>query len=418
MKFLSFATIFAAASGFILLWLVAGALGQERTAEFAAYWGLFFALTGLLDGLMQETTRAVSAARKHQPKTARPLKLGTLLAISTAVLVIGTGPFWIGLLLSSYHSSAVVLMAIGLVSYTYQAVLSGALSAMQLWKQYAWLVVLDSGIRLAIVVVAWLFSWGLFAYIFVTVIGACSWLVILGCSQPARMALRQPTDVDPPQFARRVAATMTATGASAALITGFPTLVKATSHESVGASVTLGGIIIAITLTRAPILVPLQRFQSALIVRFLHRPKALLQPLALVFGAGVIGAGAAWLIGPWIMQVFFRPDMFVPGEILAVLTFASACTGALMITGTAVLAHEQHRLYVGGWVLATVVAFGCLLLPFDLAVRVCLALTIGPLLGVIAHAGVLFATHQKTSPSASGQSSSSSSSGGGCSPRN
>lgn len=391
MKSLSLATLFAAASGFILLWVAAWALGQELTAEFAAYWGLFFALTGLIDGLMQETTRAVSAAQKHPPGTARPLKLGTLLAISTAVLIVGTGPFWIGLLLSSYQPVAVGLMAIGLVSYTYQAVLSGVLSAMQLWRQYAWLIALDSGVRLVLVVAAWLLGWGLFVFILVTVIGASSWIVVLACSKEARAALRQPTDVDPPQFARRVAATMTASGASAALITGFPTLVKATSAESVGTTVTLGGIIIAVTLTRAPILVPLQRFQSALIVRFMHQPQALAQPLAMVFGVGLVGAAAAWLVGPWILRMFFREDMFVPGDILAVLTFGSACTGALIITGTAVLANERHRLYLVGWLLATVVAFGCLLLPFDLAVRVCLALTVGPLLGVVTHSGLLLA---------------------------
>ncbi|MDO5077794.1 hypothetical protein [Corynebacterium sp.] len=398
MKFLSFATVFAAASGFVLLIVASWALGERLTAEFAAYWGLFFALTGLLDGLMQETTRAVGAGRSNPTGTARPLRLGTVLALVTAALVVATGPVWIVLLLSSYHPVAVGLMALGLVSYTYQAVLSGALSAMQLWKHYAWLVALDSGVRLALVILAWWFGWGLLVFIVVTVIGAASWVVVLAVSKSAREALRQPTDVNPRLFARRVAATMTATGASAALITGFPTLVKGTSETSAGAAVTLGGIIMAITLTRAPILVPLQRFQSALIVRFMRQPKALAQPLAAVFGVGLVGAAAAWLIGPWLMRLFFREDMFVPGNILAVLTMASACTGALIITGTAMLANERHRIYLLGWVLATAVAFAALLLPLDLVWRVCLALTVGPLSGVSLHlAAALSRRHHQPS---------------------
>ena len=75
----------------------------------------------------------------------------------------------------------------------------------------------------------------------------------------------------------------------------------------------------------------------------------------------------------------------MPGGLL-VLTFASACTGALMVTGAATLACEQHKGYVLGWATASVGAFGVLwLAPLSLEAGVCVALIAGPLLGGLVH---------------------------------
>ena len=92
---------------------------------------------------------------------------------------------------------------------------------------------------------------------------------------------------------------------------------------------------------------------------------------------------------------FFGDGFEVPGHILAVLTFASACTGALMITSAAVLAAELHRLYVLGWFMASAIAFGMLLLPAPVEVRVCLALLLGPLGGGLVQTFGLRITHHK-----------------------
>lgn len=60
-----------------------------------------------------------------------------------------------------------------------------------------------------------------------------------------------------------------------------------------------------------------------------------------------------------------------------------------MITGTATLAIERYRSYVLGWVVATVVAFAMLLLPFTLATNVCTALLLGPAVGALVHVSAL-----------------------------
>ncbi|RSZ64390.1 hypothetical protein EAH68_05195 [Corynebacterium hylobatis] len=389
MRALSLATVFAALSGFVVIYVASWALDIDQFAAFQAYWGLFFAATGFLDGIMQETTRGVSSARgTGRSGTGRPWRLAAVIGGTVLVVALVVGFFWMPILLRghAHTATATAFLAFGLLTYAFQAVLSGVLSGMGLWRRYAGLVALDSGVRLLFALVAWQLGWGMTAFLIITVIGALSWLVIL----LAGGSVRSLVDVPHPELTRRIISAMFATGASAALITGFPVFVQSTSAPDAGTYVTVAGIINAVTLTRAPILVPLQRFQSALIVRFVENRdrlySALAAPIGAVLGLGVVGAGAAWLIGPWILEAFFKDGLQVPGLILAILTFASACTGSLMVTGAATLASELHRAYVLGWVAASVVAFGVLwLAPLSLEAGVCTALVVGPVAGGLVH---------------------------------
>src|SRR5699024_7109464 len=143
-------------------------------------------------------------------------------------------------------------------------------------------------------------------------------------------------------------------------------------------------VIYAVTLTRAPLLVPLQQFQSAIIVRFVQGDRspwnALAGPLAIVWGVGLLGSGLAWLIGPWLFEVILRQEIFaVPGSLLAALTLGATATATLMVTGCATIAYDRHGLYLAGWVVATVVAVAILMGPWSLAMGAALALIVGPL---------------------------------------
>ena len=386
MRNLSLATIFAAASGFVVMWIASWALDAEHGYNsFLAYWGLFFACTGLIDGITQETTRAVAASRETDVRgSANPWKLGALVGAVVAAVVLLAGLVAMGRIVPTHPGTATGLLAFGLLSYAFQAVLSGILSGSGLWNRYAALVALDSGVRLVLAVVVWALGGGLVEFLAITVIGALSWAVILALA-PVRVQL----DVDRRAFARRVGSAMVASGASAALITGFPTAASA-AFPAATAGAAVAAINNAVMLTRAPVLVPLQRFQSALVVRFVERRdsiyKALAAPVGAILGVGLIGFAAAWLIGPWILRVAYKPQLFVGGLTLGLLTFASAFMGMLMITGVAVLALEKHAFYVSGWLAATATAFAVLFLaPWGVATTVVVALFAGPIVGALVH---------------------------------
>ena len=386
MKNLSLATIFAAASGFVVMWIASWALDAEHGYNsFLAYWGLFFACTGLIDGITQETTRAVAASRETQVRgNANPWKLGMAIGVALAAVVLLVGLFAMGRIVPTHPGTATGLLAFGLLSYAFQAVLSGILSGSGLWNRYAALVALDSGVRLVLAVVVWALGGGLVEFLAITVIGALSWAVILALA-PVRVQL----DVDRGAFVRRVGSAMVASGASAALITGFPTAASA-AFPAATAGAAVAAINNAVMLTRAPVLVPLQRFQSALVVRFVERRdtvyRALAAPVGAIMGVGLVGFAAAWLIGPWILRVAYKPELFVDGLTLGLLTFASAFMGMLMITGVAVLALERHAFYVAGWLAATATAFAVLFLaPWGVATTVVVALFAGPIVGALVH---------------------------------
>lgn len=386
MKNLSLATIFAAASGFVVMWIASWALDAEHGYNsFLAYWGLFFACTGLIDGITQETTRAVAASRETQVRgNANPWKLGAAIGAALAVIALLAGLFTMGRIVPTHPGTATGLLAFGLLSYAFQAVLSGILSGSGLWNRYAALVALDSGVRLVLAVVVWALGGGLVEFLAITVIGALSWAVVLALA-PVRVQL----DVDRGAFVRRVGSAMVASGASAALITGFPTAASA-AFPAATAGAAVAAINNAVMLTRAPVLVPLQRFQSALVVRFVERRdtvyRALAAPVGAIMGVGLVGFAAAWLIGPWILRVAYKPELFVDGLTLGLLTFASAFMGMLMITGVAVLALERHAFYVAGWLAATATAFAVLFLaPWGVATTVVVALFAGPIVGALVH---------------------------------
>jgi len=353
---------------------------------------LFFASAGLIDGITQETTRAVASARETGTKgTASPWRFASIIAAVVVAVGIPVAIVAMHSLVPMSPGMATSLLIFGLVSYTFQAVLSGILSGAQLWNQYASLVALDSGVRLVLALLAWAFGWGLTAFLIITVAGVASWMVILGASDTARTHIRVALDVDRQAFVRRVFSAMLASGASAALITGFPTAVSAAfPDDNAEISIMVGALNNAVILTRAPVLVPLQRFQSALVVRFVeHRQRiyqALLAPVGAVLALGAVGFVAAWAIGPWILKLGFKPELFVDGRTLALLTLASAFMGMLMITGVAVLALERHAWYVAGWVVASIVAFSVLFAsPWSVATAVVVALFVGPLAGAAVH---------------------------------
>lgn len=397
MKSLSFATVFAALSGFVVLWIASWSLdANTHLLFFQAYWALFFASAGFIDGITQETTRSVAAAREEGRKgSANPWRMACVIG-GIVLLVAGVaGVLFMGRAVPSDPTTATTLLVIGLVSYVYQAVVSGILSGARLWNQYAGLIALDSGVRLVLATFAWWAGWGLPAFLLITVVGAASWIIVLGASRHARSHIRVSLDVDRSEFMRRVGSAIVATGASATLITGLPFVVMAAFPAiEPGTGAAVAAINQAVLLTRAPVLVPLQRFQSALVVRFVEHQEriyaSLARPIAAILGVGAVGFVAAWLIGPWILRAFFRPELFVPGLPLGLLTFASALMGALIITGTAVLALEMHAWYVAGWVTGTAATFTLLFaIPTvfftGVAVTVIIALMVGPLTGSLVH---------------------------------
>ncbi|HEY5506682.1 MAG TPA: hypothetical protein VIK83_04235, partial [Coriobacteriia bacterium] len=71
--------------------------------------------------------------------------------------------------------------------------------------------------------------------------------------------------------------------------------------------------------------------------------------------------------------------------VLVYLTLGATLIAALTLTGTAVIARDEHRAFVAGWVVASVVTLAVLLVPAALTPRAIAGLLIGPASGIVVH---------------------------------
>ncbi|POX79074.1 hypothetical protein C3477_26375 [Mycobacterium kansasii] len=388
------ATAVTGLCGYAVIYLAARNLAPSGFSVFGVFWGAFGLVAGAAFGLLQETTREVRSMQYLDvlPDGSRihPLRAAALVGVAAAVVIAGSAPLWSGRMFVEARWLSVGLLSVGLAGFCLHATLMGMLAGMNRWTQYGALMVTDAVIRVAVAAGTFVVGWGLVGFLWATVAGSVAWLIMLAVSPTTRVAARLLTPGSTATFLRGAAHSITAAGASAILVMGFPVLLKLTSDE-LGAR---GGVVIlAVTLTRAPLLVPLTAMQGNLIAHFVdestHRIRALLSPAAVIGGIGAIGVLASGLVGPWLLRALFGPQYQASGALLAWLTAAAVAIAMLTLTGAAAVAAALHRAYSLGWVGATVASGLLLLLPVPLETRTVVALLCGPLMGIGVHLAAL-----------------------------
>ena len=383
------ATVVSAICGYAVLYLAARDLEPAGFSVFAVFWGAFGLFAGAANGLLQESTREVRQARAlvrvPEPRSS-PMRVAAVVGVLAAVAIAGTSPLWSWHVFTESQALSVVLLAAGVAGFCVHATLLGMLAGVDRWSQYGSLIVGDAAMRVTVATTTFLVGWGLVGYLWATVAGAIAWLLLLLASPTSRAAARLATPGTTALFLRGASHSIAAAGASAILIMGFPVLLKATSADLGAAG---GVVILAVTLTRAPLLVPLTAMQGNLIAHFVdqrdRRLKSLVVPvaaLAVLGGAAVLVAG---LLGPWLLRTAFGPDYQLGGALLAWFTAAAVMIAVLTLTGAATVAAALHRAYAVGWISATLASTLLLLAPWPLETRTVVALLCGPLAGIAVH---------------------------------
>jgi O-antigen/teichoic acid export membrane protein len=392
------ATVLSALCGYTVLYLAARDLEPAGFSVFGVFWGAFGLATGAAFGLLQEATREVRSAADGDlgtGPTTHPIRVAAMVGVVAAAVIAASAPLWSGRVFVASQWLSVALLAVGLAGFCLHATLLGILAGLNRWTAYGSLMVTDAGLRVIVAATTFVVGWGLVGYLWATVAGAVAWLIMLIAAPATREAADMLTPGDTATFLRGASHSIAASGASAVLVMGFPVLLKATSGD-LGA--TGGVVILAVTLTRAPLLVPLTAMQGNLIAHFVDqrakRLRALVGPAAVVVGLGLLGVLAAGVFGPWLLRSGFGSDYRADGALLAWLTAAAVAIALLTLTGAATVAAALHQAYSLGWVSATVASTLLLLLPLTLQTRTVVALLCGPLVGIAVHLGALARTSQ------------------------
>lgn len=378
------AVLVSGASGYAALILAARFLSPADNADFLVFWGIVFAMYGVLIGVTTETTRAVAAARRAGASGPRlmPVVLGFALSL---VAVVGlSGAVWAPRVFGSTHWPALLgATVLGIALFSAHAAIAGVASGREAWSGYSLLVAGESATRLALFVVVVAAGASVAGLALASAAASGFWVAAVLSSRRYRDLWTQRFDGDARGLVGRLAASCATAGVSALLLVGYPVLLKVTTPDDVFAGA--APIVLAVSLCRAPLLVPLGAYQNVVVTRVAAHGVRALVPLVLgLAGLTLVGTLAAWPLGPWALRIV-NPDYHVDGPVFAGLVLGAGLVALLTVTGAAAVALDHHAVYLAGWIAATVTTLAVLLVPGSLDARVVASLLVGPAVGVAVH---------------------------------
>lgn len=412
-------SLLAAVSTLMVTMIAQRALNGSELTEFLLFWAALFTVTGIITGIQPEITRAVGTARTRAvadralanraasggaastegsaPQGARVVTVTAALGAIAGALVLVSSPLWAGQQIPHSAAVGVTVMAVGVFLYALQATMSGVTAGEDRWYLFAAVGGLESAGRLILMLAAALMIPSLAGLEVATVVPMGLWLILAFVTVSGRRLWVARADVPARRLTVNILWSFLSSAAAAVLMMGFPNVLKA-SGAAESEPVVLGTLILAISITRSPIMIPLQAFQGVAVSAFLkqrHRPvAAFIKPAAAVVAVGAVGALAAYLVGPLLFRLIYPPaagaesayEAAASGITLGALVFASALLALMTLSGNMALAVNQHRIYLAGWVVAAAVTLSlAFLVPAPLVPRAIVALAVGPVCGFVVH---------------------------------
>lgn len=368
-------------AGYVVLVLAARVLEPAINASFLVFWGALYAVFGTLVGLTTETTRAVFSSGGRGSTAVFPVVLGLGGAVATLVGV--SGLVWAPLLFADAWPGLLSAMVVGIVLFGLQGGLNGVAAGTSAWHAYSLLVGSESVARLVLCAVVAVAGGHLVGLAWAVVLACGTWVGWVAVCGDYRQLVLVRVAGSRVGLLRRMLVACSATGASALILVGYPVLLRVTTPSEVFAGA--APIVLAVSLSRAPLLVPLGIYQNVLVTRVIRDGLRVLRPI--LGGLAVltaVGSVIAWWMGPWLLHVV-NPSYDVASPVFAGLVVTAGFVAALTLTGAATVALDLHAVYLAGWLVATAVSALVLLVPGSLESRVIGSLAAGPLAGIAVH---------------------------------
>ncbi|MGA0568902.1 lipopolysaccharide biosynthesis protein [Rathayibacter sp. KR2-224] len=383
------ATAAVGVCGYIITWLVPRVIGVSPYAEFAIFWSFIFLVAAALSGVQQEMARAShpSAESSSGGARAHPRRFAAVFGVVVLAVLLATGPIWVALAFQVNGWALVVPVAFGGACYVLLATLTGLLYGRSDWNLIFVAIIVEGLGRLAMVGVTVALTHDVIALAWAVVIPFGLAFVTTASLYAWKRSIHAPLDVGYRTLSWNVARTVVAAAAMGVLVSGYPLVLGMTSSH-VPHNI-LGAVILASTLTRAPLIVVGMALQSYLVVFFKSRSGALGRSiwalLAVVVILGILLTLLASLFGPPVFAFLFPDAPLLSGAFMAALVGSSILVGALCVTAPAVLAMSRHALFTAGWLTAAIATVFVLVLPLDFMAKTVASLIAGPLVGLAVH---------------------------------
>lgn len=386
------ASAVAALSNFVILFVAARTLSVDDNNEFLVFWSLLFGMFGVVSGVQHETTRTVGVVCRGTPSrdlraSGRTRVIWASLAIGgmVALALVALGPWLASRIVPISSPGAVIVLVATAVAYSAHVTAVGSLAGAAAWNLYAGIIVAEVGARMVLVSLAAAATLGILGYEVASASAILVSAAFVALSRRARTAFSSWADGTFTRIVRNMGFAVLSTSCTALLVTGYPAVLAATNPAgTTAAAAVAGGLVLTVSLTRAPIMMPLTAFQGVAIRTFLGRRdsplEALRKPAVYLLLLGTLGGAAAWVVGPPFLQLF-KAEYQVEGWVFGILTLSSAGMAILTLLGVLALAVDRHVLYASGWITASLAAIALLLLPLDLTSKVVLSLAVSPLVG-------------------------------------
>jgi hypothetical protein len=383
------ATVIAGIASYGVTIIVPGRIGLAAYSVFAVFWAALYLVVGALSGVQQEITRGTHrVAVGSDPQANRSRNLALVAAAVVFVVVIASSPLWAEAVFPSAGYALVWPLAVGTASYVLVAVAAGSLYGLAGWLSAALMISVDAVLRLVAILVVLAFTHDLVALAWAVVLPFPIALAVLWPVIRRSVVGHAQLDVGYRAVTWNVLRTVVAAASTGVMVSGFPLLLGITSPREPAAL--LGLFVLAITLTRAPLIVVAMSLQSYFTVTFRDAGPAFWRQFVKLLGLIAAAGGGLAILGCPAVFAFLFPGRLVPeGLFIAGLVISSAMVGAMCVSAPAVLARSQHFVYSLGWVVGAFATIGALLLPLDFTARTMTALFAGPTLGLFVHLGYL-----------------------------
>jgi O-antigen/teichoic acid export membrane protein len=209
----------------------------------------------------------------------------------------------------------------------------------------------------------------------------------------------EPTSTTPRTFAAAVAPLLLGSLAAQVLLNGVPVLVSAVATQPEQAEA--GTFQAAFLLARIPLFVavPLQTAIVPILTRMFSsgRPHAAIQVITrfalAMLAMAVLGAGACFAFGPWLVELIFGSQYQVQATDLALMVAGVSAHLGLIIATQALVASAMHAKVAWSWLAGVAVAAVVFALVPGLALRGELAFLTGSLVGWVVALMLLVRKH-------------------------